>query len=689
MSNSVLTIDFETRSPVDLKKTGVYPYAENADTDVWCAAWAIDAEPIQVWGRGDPVPERLAAHVRAGSIIAAWNANFEIAIWTYIMGPRYGWPMPKMEQWRCSMVAAYAMSLPGALDNAAGAIGLDIGKDQAGKRLMLAMSKPRRPKKGEPTEALLWREDPKDIEVLRSYCRTDVEVERGIRARLVALRPFEQSLWHLDQRVNSRGVFVDVELAQRSLKIVEHQERQLDREMAKLTDYEVSACTNLNQLKVWLKGRGVTLGARLDKKTMAIVDTLDKTFVEEMLARDHLDPPVRRALELRQEAGKASVAKIDAILNGMSADGRARGLLQFNAANTGRWAGRRFQPQNLKRPPEDFDCDGAIEVILKYPTQKAIDTLDAMYDAPMSCLSYILRGLIKAPAGKKIVAADFSNIEGRVLAWLAGARKKLDAFRAYDRGEGPDLYKVMAGMILRKRPEDVTKDERQVRGKVPELACGFGGGVGAFQTMAHTYNVKIDDDEADEIKKAWRQENPEIVQFWYDCENAAIKAISKPGHVFTAGPLAYKVVGSFLWCRLPSGRALCFPYPKIYPVKTPWGETKDAVTFKTVPNVSNSRKIVWADESNTSRWARISTYGGDLAQGPTQAVARDFLAEAMVRLERHNYPIILTCHDENVSEADADFGSASEYEEIMCELPSWGGGIPIAASGFESSRYRK
>lgn len=689
MSSPVLTIDFETRSPVDLKKTGVYPYAEHADTDVWCAAWAIDAEPVQLWRRGEPVPERLAAHVRAGGIIAAWNANFEIAIWTGILTPRYGWPLPKITQWRCSMVAAYAMALPGALDNAAGAVGLDIGKDQTGKRLMLAMSKPRRPRKGETANGLLWREEPKDLEALYSYCKTDVEVERGIRGRLVALRPFEQSLWHLDQTVNSRGVFVDVELAQRSLKIVGHQEVQLDREMATLTDFEVSACTNLNQLKTWLKGRGVELGSRLDKKTMAFVDTLDKTFVEEMLARDQLDPPVRRALELRQEAGKASVAKIDAILNGMSADGRARGLLQFNAANTGRWAGRRFQPQNLKRPPEDFDCDGVIDIILKYPTQKAVALLDSMYEAPLSCLSYILRGLIKAPPGKKIVAADFSNIEGRVLAWLAGQSDKVQAFRAFDAGTGPDLYKVMAAKVLKKGVADVTKDERQKYGKVPELACGFGGGVGAFQTMAAAYGLSIDDDEADEIKKGWRGENQDICRLWSNCEDAAINAIARPGKVFTAGRLAYKVVGSFLWCQLPSGRCLCFPYPRIMPVKTPWGETKDAVTFKTVPNVSNSRKIVWADESNTSRWARISTYGGDLAQGPTQAVARDFLAEAMVRLEGNGYPIILTCHDENVSEVDEGFGSAQEYEEIMCVPPTWGVGMPIAASGFQDARYRK
>lgn len=682
-------LDFETKSACDLKAHGVYVYAAHPSTDVHCLAYSFDDEPVELWTPGMPIPPRLENHLTFGGICIAHNAQFERAIFTHVMAPKYGWPNPDVEQWRCTMVMAYAMALPGALEHMGPALNTGFEKDMVGNRLMMAMSKPRKPRKGEPTDAVLWREEPADLERLYAYCRSDVEAERAGDKRLVRLRPFEQSLWHLDQTINDRGVPVDARLAKKNLDIVDAHTRKLDREIAQITDYEVSACSNVNQLKTFLKARGVTLGEKLNKTTMEYAETLDKETITNILLRDDLDPVARRALELRQEGGKASVDKIDALLNGMDTDGRARGLLQFHAANTGRWGGRRFQPQNILRPDEDFDVDGAIDVILKYPTAKAMDILDAMYGTPITCVSYTLRGMVAAPAGNKIVAADFSNIEGVVLAWLAGEKPRLQAFREYFAGQGPDLYCVAASGIY---GYTVTKKthpaERQI-GKVAELACGYGGGVGAFQTMAAAYGVTVPDDQAKEIKTAWRDSNPAIVDFWKDLEDAAIQAIYHPGRAVAAGPITYKVVGSFLWCRLPSGRALSYPYPKVLPVKTPWGAMKDAVTFKTVPNISNRKKTVWDDKTNTSKWARISTYGGALCENVTQAVARDLLAEAMVRLEGQGYPIILTVHDENVSEVAEGFGSAREYEEIMCELPTWAGGLPVAASGFEAERYRK
>lgn len=680
-------VDFETRSACDLKVCGVYVYASDPTTDVHCLAYAFDDEPVQLWRRGEPIPPDLENHIVFGGTLTSHNAAFERAIWREVMAKRHGWPNPETEQWRCTMIFAYAMALPGSLEGLGPALNTGFNKDLVGNRLMLAMSKPRKPKKGEPTDGLLWRDGPEDLERLYSYCRSDVEAERAGDKRLVRLRPSEQALWHLDQQINDRGVPVDAGLARRNLAIVDAHTRRLDKEMAAVTDWEVSACSNVNQLKVFLKNKGVVLGEKLNKATMQYTETLDKESVANILLGD-IHPAARRALELRQEGGKASVDKIDALINGMDADGRARGLLQFHAANTGRWGGRRFQPQNILRPDEDFDVDGAIEVILNNPTARAMDILDAMFGTPITCVSYTLRGMVAAPAGRKIVAADYSNIEGVVLAWLAGEQPRLQAFREYFAGKGPDLYCVAASGIYGKPVTKKDKEERQI-GKVAELACGYGGGVGAFQTMAAAYGVSVPDSQAEEIKSAWRDSNPNIVEFWSDLDDAAIDAIHHPGRAVSAGPITYKVVGSFLWCRLPSGRALCYPYPKVLPVKTPWGQMKDAVTFKTVPNVSNRKKTVWEDTSNTSKWARISTYGGALCENVTQAVARDLLAEAMVRLEANGYPIILTVHDENVSEVAEGFGSASEYEEIMCELPAWANGLPIAASGFEAERYRK
>lgn len=687
----ILHCDFETKSTVDLKVHGAYVYAQSLETDVHCMAYAFDDEPVQLWAPGQPIPEDVENHIMFGGVMVAHNAAFERCIFQYVM-PRYGWPVPSVEQWRCTMVMAYAMALPGALEHMGPALNTGFEKDMVGNRLMMAMSKPRRPRKGEPKDAILWREAPEDIARLHAYCRSDVEAERAGDARLVRLRPSEQALWHLDQVINDRGVFVDVALARRNLAIVDAHTAALDRKMAEVTDFEVTACSNVNQLKAFLKSHNVPLGEKLNKETMIYTETLGKETVTELLVSLPPDHPCYLPLQLRQEGGKASVDKIDALVAGIGANGRAQGLTQFHAASTGRWGGRRFQPQNILRPDEDFDIDGAIEVILKYPTAKAMQALDAMFGDPITCVSYTLRGMVAAEPGNKIIAADYNNIEGVVLSWLAGETGKIDAFRQFFAGKGPDLYLVAAsgiyGIPVDKMSKKTHPEERQI-GKVSELACGYGGGVGAFQTMAHTYGVKVPDDQAEEIKTAWRDSNPAIVAFWRDVDDAAIKAITTPGKTVECGPVAFKVVGSFLWLKLPSGRALCYPYPKVMPVKTPWGQMRDAVTFKTVPNVSNRKKIVWADESNTPRWARISTYGGALVENITQAVARDILAEGLVRLERNAYPVILHVHDEAVSEVAAGFGSVKEYEQIMCELPPWAKGLPVAAPGFEAERYRK
>lgn len=695
MSRRALHRDYETRSTVDLKKAGAHVYFEDPSTDVWCCAYAVDDGEVKLWTPGDPVPAEFIECANNHDWLAyAHNDGFERLCEKHIMKPRYGFPEIPIERHRCTLAMGYAMALPGALEHITGALGINEQKDMDGRRVMLSLSRPRKSRKGEDPTKLYWRDEPEKLQKLYAYNKQDIHSERGACSRLVHLRPTEQRLWELDARINDRGVPVDEKLCRKALAVVEAHTKTLDAEMANLTEWEVTACSNVGQLKGFLQRRGIELGVKLNKKTMEFTPTLDKEAVGELLGRSDLDPAVRRALDLRQEAGKASVSKIEALLAGRSADGRARGLTQFHAASTGRWGGRRFQPQNIIRPDEDFDIDGAIDVMLRQPTERALRTLDTLYGPPLTCVSYTLRGMVAPVKGRKIVAADFSGIESRVLAWLAGEEWKLKYYRDFDAGvEKNDIYKVTAsgvfGVLGRpKPPEAVTKDERQTYGKVPELACGYQGGVGAFQTMAHTYGVKITDTEADTIKSAWREKHPRTKQFWYDLDEAGLRAIANPGKVVQCGPVAFRVVGSFLWLRLPSGRALCYPYPAIRTIMMPWGEPKDAITFKTVPNTSNFRKIV-PDDSNTSKWARIATYGGALAENVVQAAARDVLAEAMFRLEANNYPIILHVHDEAVSEVDEGFGSAEEYEQIMTEPAPWMAGLPIAASGFEAERYRK
>ncbi|MEF2552023.1 DNA polymerase [Aurantimonas sp. A2-1-M11] len=657
---TALHIDFESRSTVDLKKTGAFVYAADPTTDLWCACYAFDDGDVLTWRPGEPCPDDIAMHVIEGGELHAHNAAFEAILWERILGPRYGWPVPDPTQWRCTMVQAYALALPGSLEQAAPAAGLDIEKDSAGRRLMLQMAKPRK------TDPLTWWDAPEKVERLISYCRIDVEVERELGKRLRPLKPSELDLWHLDQRINGRGVYVDRKLANAAKRIVKTAAERLDKRMAAVTNFAVSACSNRNQLIAWVRERG------LDG-----IESIAKDQIEELLARDDLPTDVREALEIRRQSARASVAKIDALLNGTDADGRARGLLQFHAASTGRWAGRRFQPQNIKRPDLE-DVDSAIDII----GTGDIDLVDMLYEDPLNVVADCLRGMIRAAPGRKIVAADYANIEGRVLAWLAGERWKVQAFRDFDAGEGPDLYKVAYGRSYGIAPADVTKAQRQI-GKVMELALGYQGGVGAFATMGVNYGVRLPVPEVEAIRDAWRAAHPAIKQFWRDMEDAAIEATQTPGRVGKVGAvIAFKRVGSWLFMQLPSKRFLAYAYPEIRTKEMPWTNDDGSPVYK-------DQLSYMGVNSYTRKWERGFAYGGLLAENATQAVARDVMADAMPRLEAAGYPLILSVHDELVTEPKADHGSAAEMEAILCDLPEWAAGLPVAAEGFEAERYRK
>lgn len=620
-------VDFETRSAVDLKEVGLDNYAKHETTDVWCAAFAFDDEPVDIATLEDGFicagTSRLLEHVEDGGIVYAHNAAFELAIWNSTMVPRYGWPELKPEQVRCTMVMAYAMALPGALDNAAAAVGLKHQKDQAGHRLMLQMCKPREVKVvGNVTKhyEYSWWDSRDKLERLYAYCKNDVEVERELSKRILPLSDSEQALWVLDYKINQRGIYIDIPSVKAAIDIVTAEKERLDADIRRVTNNCVGFTTEVARLTEWVRSRGI------DIPGVAKADVLDA------LALDGLPDDVRSALTLRQEAGRSSTSKLAKMISVAGVDNRVRSTMQFHGANTGRWAGRMIQPHNMVRP--------------KYPQAWIEDMvahfndpqyLSVIYDKPMDCVANCSRAMITAAPGHDLIAADFANIEGRVLAWLAGEEWKLKAFRDFDAGTGPDIYKLTYAKSFGIDVNAVTKDQRQV-GKVEELALGFGGGVGAFQTMARGYNVTISDVEADVIKNRWREAHPETVSYWYELERAAINAVLSEGEMFTAGAdgrkVKFKKAGSFLWCQLPSGRVLCYPYPKILPVETPWGDIKDALTFMTVLDATARKKAkVVDDASNGGNWYRISTYGGSLAENVTQAVARDVLAEAIVRVE--------------------------------------------------------
>lgn len=660
---SILHIDFESFSACELKDQGLDNYAKHPSTGVHCMAYAFDDEPVQIYIPTDRITAtevRIREHVRSGGLVYAHNAAFEIALY-----PKLGWGELDPEQVRCTMCMGYAMGLPGALENAAPALGITERKDATGKRTMMLLAKPK-------ADRTFWTPEtaPEKFAHLYDYCKQDVEVERALHHRLMELSPSEQNLWALDQTINNRGVRIDLPSIEKAIKLVDAEKARLNARMLRVTQGVVGSCTEVQLLVKWVKLQGVK------------VTGLAKAAVLDALSGD-LPANVREALELRKEAAKSSTAKLIAMKDRASSDGRVRGIHQFHGANTGRWAGRGIQLQNFPRNRPTTHAEDVDDIFAHLHDR---DYIDAIYGPTMDAIADCMRGMIVPAPGHDFVAADFSAVEARVLAWLAGEESVLDIFRGHGK-----IYEHAAAGIYHVPMDTVTKNQRQI-GKVAVLALGYGGGIGAFQSMAKNYGIKVPDAEADEIKSAWREAHPNIVSYWYEVERAAIEALTSKGTVY-AGPagrqVAFRKSGSFLWCKLPSGRCLCYPYPEIRTVTTPWGAEKDALTYMTV--VADTKGKILPDPNSSGKWCRISTYGGSLAENLTQAVARDLLAEAMVRLESAKFPIVFHVHDEVITEVpkDSPADTLARVERIMSEVPAWATGLPLAAEGWRGPRFRK
>lgn len=687
MPEKILWGDLETFCSIPINN-GTHAYAEGVE--VMLFAWAIGDEPVSVWDltAGEPIPSRLRKAIAdPDTILFFHNSHFDRTVLRHAM-PELA---PEVTRWRDTMVQALAHSLPGALGALCEVLGVpqDKAKDKEGKALIQLFCKPR-PKNSKLRRATS-KTHPVEWQRFVAYAGLDIEAMREVYKRLPKwnYQGAELALWHRDQRINDRGVCMDVQLAQAAIEAVDLEQKRLAKRTQVMTDGEVQAATQRDaMIKHIVESYGVEL------------PDMQRSTLERRIADPDLPSPVKELLAIRLQASTTSTSKYKSLMKGISSDGRLRGTLQFcGASRTGRWAGRLFQPQNLPRPTlEQERIDEGIEALKS-------GCADLLFDNVMELTSSALRGCIMAPAGKKLVVSDLSNIEGRKLAWLAGEQWKLDAFRQYDEGTGPDLYKLAYAKAFNITPEEVTKYQRQI-GKVMELGLGFGGGVAAFLTFALVYGLDLEElataalpniprdvrreaqnwyDESvkrkatyglservfiacDSLKRLWRRAHPKTCDFWYQLERTVRAAIVTPKKTLYCGYLKVRRDGAWLRIQLPSGRALCYPSPSI---------EKGNITYQGVNSYSR-------------KWQRLKTYGGKLVENVTQAAARDVLAGNMPLIEDAGYSIVLTVHDEVITEApDTDDFNDKALSALLSTTPEWAPDIPLNAGGFEAYHYRK
>lgn len=703
-----VTIDFETRSAVEIKKAGAWRYAEDPSTEVICLAYRIHGR-TWIWyprkfsamlPEGHDLPRNndssISMVLKDADIIEAHNMEFERAVWHHVMHRRHGFPDLPLSKCYCSAAKASMHSLPRDLKRAGAAMKLPVQKDDDGHRLMLKMCKPRAPRKadiagiiergGNPETAVLWHETPENLANLGKYCMQDVEAEECLSDNLRDLSPLERRVWLMDQEINQRGVYVDLDSVNAVVAAVEAHEATLSTE---LKNYTPHGSKQVGKLLDWMDIRGVEL------------PDLQKHTVEEALAGE-LPAEIRRVLEIRRSLGKTSVAKYTAMKNMAGKDSRIRGLYMYHGANTGRWSGKGIQPQNL---PRGVFTD--VDVALKLIKDGAIDILNLLYGDTMDIASTLVRPMLSARPGRVLIAGDFSSIEARGTAWVAGEEPVLEAFRAKK-----DLYKVAACDIFGVEYDEVTKYQRQV-GKTSELALGYQGGIGAYSAMAATYGVDLEDlpqyvmpnaranekisAEAtavmylklngdrmsfkaavacDIIKQKWRSKRPRIVKLWWGLEDAAMQAVKNPGELWQYRGVMFKVQEGFLIMRLPSGRRIYYRNP--------------GTKVKTIPNSKMRKEVItyWGINSVTQQWCLLDTYGGKLTENAVQGFCRDLLAEAMLRVDLV-YPVVMHVHDELVAEMPKGMGSVEDLCAKMAIVPKWATGLPIAATGWCGKRYRK
>lgn len=640
-----LSVDIETFSSIDLTKSGVYRYAEAPDFEVILLGYSVDGGDVIVLdlANGDVLPVEIREALLDDTVIKwAFNAQFERVCLSRYLGT---WLKP--DAWKCTMIWSAYMGLPLSLLGVGAVLGIEKQKLVEGKELIRYFSKPCKPTKANGGRTRnLPADAPDKWEAFKAYNARDVEVELAIQRRLknFPMPDHEWQNYYLDQEINDRGIMLDMEFVREAIDLATRSRSDLITAMRELTGLENP--NSVTQLKSWL--------AEQDVKT----ESLDKAAVKKLLKE--VPAQVGSVLEMRQSLAKSSVRKYAAMENAVCLDGRARGLLQFYGANrTGRFAGRLIQVQNL--PRNNLPDLGQARGLVKSGDH---ETIEVLYDSVPLVLSDLIRTAFIPKPGCQFIVADFSAIEARVIAWLAGESWRNAVFA--DHGK---IYEASASQMFGVPIEEITKDSplRQ-KGKIAELALGYGGSVGALKAMG-ALEMGLAEEELQPLVNAWRTANPNIVRLWWEVDKAASLAVRERTTTHCYG-LCFEFRSGMLFITLPSGRRLAYVKPKIGLNR--FG--RDAVTYEGI--------------GNTKKWERIETYGPKLVENIVQAISRDILCDAMRRLDDAGLSIVMHVHDEVVIEAD-DGVLLDEVCQIMSVTPHWAKGLILRADGFRCPFYQK
>ena len=651
----MLWIDFETRSRCDLPSRGVYNYAQDPSTQVLCMSYAFDDEDVQTWTPDQPFPTRVAIY---NGQIRAHNAAFERLIFWYVICPDFGVPEPALERFYCTAAQARANCAPGSLEDVGRFAGVGMKKDHRGAALVRALSIPQ--------ANGAFREDAGLMQEMIEYCEQDVRAMRAFSKAMRGLTDEELLDYHVNERINDRGVRLDRPLAQAAVKYAAAEQEEIETIFREITGL---ASVRSPRMREWVLER---VGPQAKAMMMVWKDgvqkaSIDKTVRGNLLAMENPDEvpaEVAEVVQCADDLWASSVAKFERAASlSDDLDSRVRGAFVFAGGSaTGRASSYGLQVHNFPRK-----CAKEPE-LARQALVRGHQIVPEFGKRVTDVLKSMLRPALIPAEGKSFAVFDYAQIEARVTPWLSmHGEETLDVFR-----EGRDIYVAVASRMFNVDEAAVTDEQRQL-GKVAVLACGFGGGVGAFSAMGRVYGVHMPESEARRTVDLWRRANPWAVPFWSDLEHAYTRAIRRPGEVFKAGRVQYMMQGEHLWYALPSGRVLCYPYARF---------EEDGVSYA---------KASWKPAADAKEWPRARLWKGLACENIVQATANDILREALRGLDAAGVEVVLHVHDEIVAEIDTDKSEelAAAMRAVMVTPPAWAEGLPLGASGKVMQRYGK